>query len=72
LNAVQGLEPAIISTLDDIVDKKPAFVALPIGGIPALVLQDLENLSASTVTFENALISKSPVRNKTESWNCSQ
>ncbi|KAH9478054.1 hypothetical protein JR316_0010291 [Psilocybe cubensis] len=60
LAAVQALEPIIIDTVTQIVNKKPAFQALPIGGIPALVKQDLINLNASTSKFEAALIGSAP------------
>lgn len=41
----------------------PSFIfpALPVGGIPALVLQDLKDLKSGTVTFANALITNAPV-----------
>ncbi|KAF8157220.1 hypothetical protein B0H34DRAFT_491758 [Crassisporium funariophilum] len=61
LNAVTAFEPTILDALNQIVVKKPAFQALPIGGIPALVKQDLINLSASTSAFEAALIAAAPV-----------
>ncbi|KAK0485787.1 hydrophobic surface binding protein [Armillaria novae-zelandiae] len=60
LAAVEGFEPNILDALTAIVEKRPAFQALPIGGIPALVLQDLQNLNTGTTAFENALIAKSP------------
>lgn len=60
LAAVEGFEPTILDALTAIVAKQPAFQALPIGGIPALVLQDLQNLNSGTTAFENALIAKSP------------
>ncbi|KAJ7209810.1 hydrophobic surface binding protein A-domain-containing protein, partial [Mycena haematopus] len=47
LSAVEAIEPIILDALTDIVVKKPAFVhlnflqaALPIGGLPALILVD--------------------------------
>lgn len=54
--------PVILDALTAIVAKKPAFQALPLGGVPALVKQDLGNLSASTEAFENALIASTPAR----------
>ncbi|KAJ7769452.1 hydrophobic surface binding protein [Mycena metata] len=60
LNSVEALEPTILDALTDIVVKKPAFAALPIGGIPALILQDLKNLKTATVAFAGALISAAP------------
>jgi hypothetical protein len=35
--------------------------ALPIGGLPALILQDLKNLKTATVAFANGLVSIAPV-----------
>ncbi|KAF5349121.1 hypothetical protein D9756_009496 [Leucocoprinus leucothites] len=60
LNSITSIEPVIENALSAIVTKKAAFDALPVGGIPALVAQDLSNLSASTSALENALISKAP------------
>ncbi|KAF4616657.1 hypothetical protein D9613_008347 [Agrocybe pediades] len=60
LGIVQGFEPTILNALSGIVAKKPAFQALPIGGIPALVKQDLINLNASTSKFEAQLIASAP------------
>ncbi|RDB17435.1 hypothetical protein Hypma_001618 [Hypsizygus marmoreus] len=60
LALVEAFEPTIESALTGIVGKKAAFQALPIGGIPALVKQDLSNLGASTTAFENALIAAAP------------
>ncbi|KAF5324333.1 hypothetical protein D9619_011317 [Psilocybe cf. subviscida] len=60
LSAVNTLKPVIISALTDIVTKKPGFVALPVGGLPALIKSDLTNLQAATLAFENALIAKTP------------
>ncbi|KAJ4479340.1 hydrophobic surface binding protein [Lentinula aciculospora] len=56
INAVSGFEPAILDALTGIVAKKPAFDALPLGGLSALVASDLAILSADTKNFENALI----------------
>jgi len=60
LNLVSSFEPTIEHALSQIIAKKPAFQALPIGGIPALVKQDLSNLSASTNALETALIASAP------------
>ncbi|KAF9255827.1 hydrophobic surface binding protein [Marasmius fiardii PR-910] len=60
LASVEAIEPTILHALQTIVAKKPAFDALPIGGVPALVLQDLQNLSTDTTAFADALIAKSP------------
>ncbi|KAK7463025.1 hypothetical protein VKT23_007607 [Stygiomarasmius scandens] len=60
LDAVAAIEPTILDALSAIAEKQPAFAALPIGGIPALVLQDLQNLDAATTAFSNALIDNAP------------
>ncbi|TFK95610.1 hydrophobic surface binding protein [Pterulicium gracile] len=60
LNDVLALEPLIIHSLQQIVVKKPIFVALPAGGIPAIVAQDLRDLGAATTRLEDALIAKTP------------
>lgn len=60
LNAVLAIEPIIGDALQQIVVKQPAFKALPIGGLPALILQDLKNLNDKTVSFSDALISTAP------------
>ncbi|KAJ7104694.1 hypothetical protein C8R44DRAFT_807709 [Mycena epipterygia] len=52
--------PTVLGSLLDIIDKKPAFEALPICGIPALFLQDLRNLQNASVGFGNALINTAP------------
>jgi len=52
-----------MSALNDIVAKKDAFTALPIGGVPGLVLQDLQGLCARIAALAKALIAKSPVCN---------
>ncbi|KAJ7121565.1 hydrophobic surface binding protein [Mycena epipterygia] len=60
LTSVEAIEPIILDALTDIVTKKPAFAALPIGGIPALILQDLKNLQTATVAFATALVANAP------------
>ncbi|KDR66630.1 hypothetical protein GALMADRAFT_80675 [Galerina marginata CBS 339.88] len=60
VKAVKAFEPKVLDALKQLVIKKPAFQALPIGGIPALVKQDLISLNASTVAFEAALIASAP------------
>ncbi|KAG7091707.1 hypothetical protein E1B28_008108 [Marasmius oreades] len=66
LNSVQGFVPSVTDALQAIIDKKAAFQALPIGGIPALVKQDLANLNTATVAFENGLIAKAPTDLKSQ------
>ncbi|KAJ7624236.1 hydrophobic surface binding protein [Mycena polygramma] len=60
LSSVEAIEPTILDALTNIVVKKPAFVALPIGGLPALILQDLKNLKNATVAFAGGLIAIAP------------
>ncbi|KAJ7484828.1 hydrophobic surface binding protein [Mycena galericulata] len=60
LNSVEAIEPTIFDALTDIVTKQASFAALPIGGIPALILQDLTNLKTATVAFAAALVSNAP------------
>ncbi|KAF9459839.1 hydrophobic surface binding protein [Collybia nuda] len=60
LSSVNAFEPTIQHALVGIVEKRPAFQALPIGGIPALVLQDLKDLNTNTVAFSDALITNAP------------
>ncbi|KAJ7051307.1 hydrophobic surface binding protein [Mycena amicta] len=60
LASVEAIEPIILDALQDIVVKKPAFAALPIGGLPALIYVDLQNLQNATIAFANALIADSP------------
>lgn len=60
LGDIEKIEPTILSTLTAIVTKKADFQALPIGGVPALVLSDLKSLNTSVIAFANALIAKAP------------
>ncbi|KAG6816485.1 hypothetical protein H0H87_005691 [Tephrocybe sp. NHM501043] len=61
LALIEALEPTIDDALLKIVARKAALVALPLGGLPALVKQDLANLNASTNGLESALIASAPV-----------
>ena len=63
LNEIGTIEPIVMSALNDIVAKKNAFMALPVGGVSSLVLQDLQDLCASIAALAKALIAKSPVCN---------
>ncbi|THV02018.1 hypothetical protein K435DRAFT_775754 [Dendrothele bispora CBS 962.96] len=60
LGIVNGFEPTIIDALNAIVAKKPAFDALPLGGVSALVKQDLAQLATATEALENSLINEAP------------
>ncbi|TFK33388.1 hydrophobic surface binding protein A-domain-containing protein [Crucibulum laeve] len=66
LKSVQGFEPTILDALKQIVAKKAALAALPVGGIVALVKQDLGFLSGNTTAFENALIASAPTDLKSQ------
>ncbi|KAJ7578979.1 hydrophobic surface binding protein [Mycena floridula] len=60
LGLVNTITPIISDVLNQLVAKKASFQALPLGGVPALVLQDLKNLNGSTILFANALIARAP------------
>ncbi|KXN89779.1 hypothetical protein AN958_05319 [Leucoagaricus sp. SymC.cos] len=60
LAAVRDLQANINSTLTDIVAKKPAFDALPAGGVSDLVRKDLNDLNASNTALGDALIEITP------------
>lgn len=62
LSSVQGSLPTIDSTLTAIKNKKAAFAALPVGGVPTLVAKDLKALDTDTGRLSFALSSKTPVR----------
>ncbi|KAJ7303728.1 hydrophobic surface binding protein [Mycena albidolilacea] len=57
LSAVEASVSTVLGSLLEIIDKKPGFETLPICGIPALFLQDLQNLQNASVGFRNTLIS---------------
>ena len=77
LEDVQTLISTILNALTAIVAKKadftsqsfddvpvgnsPVILGLPIGGIPALVLSDLQSLNTSVISFADALIADAPV-----------
>ncbi|KAJ7728359.1 hydrophobic surface binding protein A-domain-containing protein [Mycena metata] len=58
LSTIETSLPTVLGSLLDIIDKKPAFEA--ICGIPALFLQDLQNLQNASVSFGNALTNTAP------------
>ncbi|KAG5641032.1 hypothetical protein DXG03_006356, partial [Asterophora parasitica] len=60
LDSVEALESTIYHALNGIVARKNAFTALPIGGIPALVKQDLASLNVATQALEAGLIGSAP------------
>ncbi|KAJ6603531.1 hydrophobic surface binding protein A-domain-containing protein [Mycena vulgaris] len=60
LSAIETSVPTILGSLQDIMDKMPAFEALPICGFQVLFLQDLQSLQNASVGFGNALIHTAP------------
>ncbi|KAG6839947.1 hypothetical protein C0991_010142 [Blastosporella zonata] len=60
LSLLLAFESTIDDALTKIAARQPAFAALPLGGVPALVKQDLSNLNASTNALETALIAVAP------------
>ncbi|KXN93148.1 hypothetical protein AN958_00072 [Leucoagaricus sp. SymC.cos] len=60
LAAIQDLQTNINSALTNVVAKKPAFDALPVGGVSDLVRQDLSDLNTSNTALEDALITNTP------------
>jgi len=67
LDLLEALEPKIDAALTDLSSRHAAFVALPLGGVPALVKSDLATLNTSTTALEAALIAKAPADLLTES-----
>ena len=61
LNLVQTFETNLVNTLSQIVAKRSTIGAVPIGGLPALIKQDLINVNASITAFDAALIESVPV-----------
>ncbi|KAG5341889.1 hypothetical protein E4T56_gene18051 [Termitomyces sp. T112] len=57
---LQALLPNIQQAATDIVARKAAFTALPLGGVPALVQQDLASLKSNTDTLAAAFIACAP------------
>ncbi|KAF8881767.1 hypothetical protein BD779DRAFT_1473244 [Infundibulicybe gibba] len=57
---VLAMGPPLIDILTSFTTKRPSFFALPIGEIPALVLQDLLNLRMAVDLFLTALIGALP------------
>ncbi|KAG6808719.1 hypothetical protein H0H93_016567, partial [Arthromyces matolae] len=57
---LQALQPNISKSLTDVVARKAAFAALPIGGVLALVQSDLKTLNVSTTGLAGAFILQAP------------
>ncbi|THU86305.1 hydrophobic surface binding protein [Dendrothele bispora CBS 962.96] len=66
LDLVKNFEPTIIDSLNNIVTKKAAFDALPLGGVSSIVKQDLGQLSTATEALETSLISEAPASLKSQ------
>jgi len=60
LESVEAFVPTILNALTQITAKQADFAALPIGGIPALILQDLQTLKTDTDAFGAALTAAAP------------
>ncbi|PFH51155.1 hypothetical protein AMATHDRAFT_40345 [Amanita thiersii Skay4041] len=60
LGQLQNLEPVIAHALDEVVQKKADFEAIPISGLTALIHQDLVDLQNGVRTFSNALLAITP------------
>ncbi|KAE9391946.1 hydrophobic surface binding protein [Gymnopus androsaceus JB14] len=60
LKEVEAFEPTIIDALISLAQKVPAFSALPLGGVLALIKQDVVDLDAETKNLENAMIADTP------------
>ncbi|PFH49287.1 hypothetical protein AMATHDRAFT_147974, partial [Amanita thiersii Skay4041] len=59
LSLVKGFEPVILHLLRNIIDKKNAFLHLPINAVP-IIHQALISLFGSSSNFGNALINAAP------------
>ncbi|KAF7349330.1 Hydrophobic surface binding protein [Mycena sanguinolenta] len=66
LNSMQAIEPVIIDALTKLTAEEPAFAGLPLGGLSALVLQDLQTLKDDTDAFAAALEAAAPANLKAE------
>ncbi|KAJ6492148.1 hydrophobic surface binding protein [Mycena sanguinolenta] len=64
LNSVQAIEPVILDALSRLAGDEPAAVsysaALPIPGVPGLILSELQTLKADADAFSAALIGAVP------------
>jgi hypothetical protein len=56
------VKPIIEDGLTNIVTKKPEIDALPVGGLSALVKQDLMTLNSSVLALGDVFIADAPVR----------
>lgn len=57
----QAFEPVILDALSAIVEKKAALTGIPLDGVSDIILNDLQNLNASTFDFGAAMIAAVPV-----------
>ncbi|KAF9473026.1 hydrophobic surface binding protein [Pholiota conissans] len=60
LSSVQAIQPVILDALTVLVKKKAALQALPLGGVPAIVLADLKSLNTTAVKFADSLLKICP------------
>ncbi|KAJ7276734.1 hydrophobic surface binding protein [Mycena rebaudengoi] len=60
LNLLEDILRRLLDVLLELERKAPIFRALPLGGIPALLLQDLKTLQTAIIAFFNAIIADLP------------
>ncbi|KZV76623.1 hydrophobic surface binding protein [Peniophora sp. CONT] len=60
LTAIQGLQPNIVTALQDLDSQHDNFASQPIAGLDGVVESDLNTLNTDTTAFENALLAKAP------------
>ncbi|KAJ7603571.1 hydrophobic surface binding protein [Roridomyces roridus] len=60
VGSISAMQSPILNLLNQLGKKKAGFAALPVGGIPAEVLADLQALKTKTTAFSAALIANSP------------
>ncbi|KAJ7276741.1 hydrophobic surface binding protein [Mycena rebaudengoi] len=60
LNLLEDIVRRLLDALRELERKAPIFKALPLGGIPALLLQDFKNLQTAIIAFFNAIIADLP------------
>ncbi|KAJ7797771.1 hydrophobic surface binding protein [Mycena leptocephala] len=61
INSIVALEPTMLDALQQLIAKEPNFAALPVGGVTALIHQDLLGCLASETAWAQALFAVVPV-----------
>jgi hypothetical protein len=69
IEILDSIQPSILNALSDIIPKRNAFDSLPLGGVSALIKQDLGQLCPALESMENALIVVVPVSWVTDHWS---